>query len=242
MLIMPNNSLRVIATMARKGGSGKTTLCRALVSAGAAAGRRVLLIDADQTGALRDWHARAAAGGNGSPLVRLQAATTVAEIAGLIDQAWAEDLADLIFIDTAGVGADWSDGIAVLCDHLVTPVMLSETDFGVGAQTRRWFEDLRARVDDPSTLPRHHVVLTMVDPKPVKADAAMIEAALRQFPVTETLMMRRNIYKEMDRLGLLQAIAQRRAADPNPLMKPHVRPVLEALEEAMDILNDILTS
>lgn len=37
---MPNENLVVIAAMARKGGSGKTTLSRALISAAIAAGRR----------------------------------------------------------------------------------------------------------------------------------------------------------------------------------------------------------
>jgi len=45
---MPNDNLVVIAAMARKGGSGKTTLSRALISAAVAAGRRVLLIDTDR--------------------------------------------------------------------------------------------------------------------------------------------------------------------------------------------------
>ena len=40
---MPNENLVVIAAMARKGGSGKTTLSRALISAAIAAGRRVML-------------------------------------------------------------------------------------------------------------------------------------------------------------------------------------------------------
>lgn len=31
-----------------------------------------------------------------------------------------------------------------------------------------------------------------------RADAALIEAAIARFPVVETVMMRRNVYKEMD--------------------------------------------
>ena len=37
--------------------------------------------------------------------------------------------------------------------------------------------------DDPDSLPRHHVVLNMVDPKTTRADAALIEAAIARFPV-----------------------------------------------------------
>lgn len=237
---MPNGALRVIAVMARKGGSGKTTLTRALASAAVAAGRRVRVIDADGTAALSAWFRSAMDGGFGSPLLALTEGRSVAAIEREIERLYSDDLADLIFIDTAGVGADWSDGIAVLADHVVTPVMLSATDFRVGLQTATWFDTLRDRVDDPDALPRYHVVLNMVPPRPTKADADLIGRAVGCFPVIETVMLQRTAYKEMDRLGLLHAIALARQNDPNPLMKPHVRPLIETLEEATDILNDIL--
>ena len=239
---MPNENLVVIAAMARKGGSGKTTLSRALISAAIAAGRRVMLIDTDSTRVLGAWHARAEAGGLSSPLLCSATVESVAGVEGQIDQVYMAGTADFIFIDTAGVGAEWSDGIAVLADHIVTPVMLSTSDFDVGAQTADWFEKLKSRVDDPSSLPRHHVVLNMVDPKTTRADAALIEEALTRFPVIETVMMRRNTYKEMDQKGLLHALALKKQSDPNPLMRPHVRHVVEALEEATDILNNILAA
>lgn len=239
---MPNDNLVVMAAMARKGGSGKTTLSRALISAAVAAGRRVLLVDTDSTRVLGTWHARAEAGGLGSPLLHCAAVESVADVEGKIERAYMADTADFIFIDTAGVGAEWSDGIAVLADHIVTPVMLSTSDFDVGAQTADWFRMLKSRVDDPSSLPRHHVVLNMVDPKTTKADAALISEALIRFPVIETVMMRRNTYKEMDQKGLLHALALEKQSDPNPLMRPHVRHIVEALEEATDILNNILAA
>ena len=121
-------------------------------------------------------------------------------------------------------------------------VELLEDVADVGAQTADWFEKLKSRVDDPSSLPRHHVVLNMVDPKTTRADAALIEEALTRFPVIETVMMRRNTYKEMDQKGLLHALALEKQSDPNPLMRPHVRHVVEALEEATDILNNILAA
>lgn len=142
---MPNDNLVVIAAMARKGGSGKTTLSRALISAAVAAGRRVLLIDTDSTGVLGTWHKRAEAAGLGSPLLRSATVESVGGVDRRIEQVYAADSADFIFIDTAGVGAEWSDGIAVLADHIVTPVMLSTPDLDVGAQTADWFERLRAR-------------------------------------------------------------------------------------------------
>ena len=114
---MPNDNLVVIAAMARKGGSGKTTLSRALISAAVAAKRRALLIDTDSTRVLGTWHKRADANGLGSSLLRSATAESVTAVDRTIGQVYEEDLADFIFIDTAGVGAEWSDGIAVLADQ-----------------------------------------------------------------------------------------------------------------------------
>jgi chromosome partitioning protein len=105
--------------------SGKTTLLRALISAAVAAGRRVLLIDTDSTDVLGTLHKRAEAAGLGSPLLRSETVESVGAVDRRIEQAYAADPADFIYIDTAGVGAEWSDGIAVLADHIMTPVMLS---------------------------------------------------------------------------------------------------------------------
>ena len=82
----------------------------------------------------------------------------------------------------------------------------------------------------------------MVDPKTTKADAALIESAIGMFPLIETVMLRRNAYKEMDEKGLLHAIALQKQTDPNPLTRPHVRHMVEALEEATDILNNVLAA
>jgi len=100
---MPNDSLRVIAAMARKGGSGKTTLSRALISAAIAAGRRVTLMDTDGTDALGAWYERAEGAGYSSPLLTRTMALSVGAIEQEIDRIYDENLADLIFIGlTAG--------------------------------------------------------------------------------------------------------------------------------------------
>ena len=47
---MANDNMVVVAAVARKGGSGKSTLVKALASATLAAGRTALLIDTDPQG------------------------------------------------------------------------------------------------------------------------------------------------------------------------------------------------
>ncbi len=68
-------------------------------------------------------------------------------------------------------------------------------------------------VDDPDSLPHHHVVLNIVNPKTTRADAALIKAAIARFSVVETVMMRRNVCKELNEKGLLHAVGLQKQAE-----------------------------
>ena len=52
---MPNEDIKVILVITRKGGAGKTILTRALISAAMARGKRCLVFDADPQQALARW-------------------------------------------------------------------------------------------------------------------------------------------------------------------------------------------
>lgn len=87
-------------------GSGRTTLPHAVISAAVAAGRRLLLIDTDSAGVLGTWHMRAEAAGLELALLRSATVESVGVVDCKIEQVYEADLADFIFIDTAGVGAE----------------------------------------------------------------------------------------------------------------------------------------
>lgn len=52
------NGVRVVLVMNRKGGAGKSTLCRTLASAAVARGETVTLFDTDPSRSSRDWMER----------------------------------------------------------------------------------------------------------------------------------------------------------------------------------------
>ena len=52
------NGIRVILVVARKGGAGKSTFCRALASAAVARGETVTLFDTNPSRSCRDWMER----------------------------------------------------------------------------------------------------------------------------------------------------------------------------------------
>lgn len=239
---MDQDRLHVIALMSRKGGSGKSMVAKALASAVVARGQRCLLIDADPTADLTGWHARATRGGAGSPLLSIRTEHEVARIEGIIDEIATAGAADVVVIDTAGLGSRSSEELAVLVDHIVTPALLTETDFSVSMQTLTWFAKLRTRVDDPLALPAHHVVVNGIKARPTAAERALLERVIDIMPILETPLHERPAYVEMDARGPLGSIIEGMRANRNPLRRGHLPRFREALAEADDVLSDILTS
>ena len=239
---MDQDRLQVIALMSRKGGSGKSMVAKALASAVVARGQRCLLIDADPTADLTGWHERAARGGADSPLLSIHTENEVARVEGIIDEVSSAGSADIIVIDTAGLGSRSSEELAVLVDHIVTPALLTETDFSVSMQTLKWFANLRTRVDDPSVLPAHHVVVNGIKARPTAAERALLERVVEDMPILETPLHERPAYVEMDASGPLGSIIEAMQASRNPLKRGHISRFREALAEADDLLGDILAS
>ena len=241
---MPNEQLKVIAIMTRKGGAGKTALARTLMSAIIADGKRCIAIDADPQQALFRWWESVTTENpevaSTAPGLRVLGIESPSELESIIDEAYENDTADFVIIDTMGAGGQWADELAVHSDHIVLPMMLSDTDMRIATDTYNWYQGLYDRAEDPSALPKLTVVLSRVDKNPSNAMRAMAREANAKFPVIEELFMDRKQHADVDREGLFHQISKWRTEDPNPLMRTHARLYDEALDEAREILSLVL--
>ena len=241
---MPNEQLKVIAIMTRKGGAGKTALARALMSAIIADGKRCIAIDADPQQALFRWWESVTTENpdvaSTAPGLRVMGIESPSDLEAIIDDAYENDTADFVIIDTMGAGGQWADELAVHSDHIVLPMMLSDTDMRIATDTYNWYQGLFERAEDPSVLPKLTVVLSRVDKNPSNAMRAMARAANAKFPVIEELFMDRKQHADVDREGLFHQISKWRTEDPNPLMRTHARLYDEALDEAREIHSLVL--
>ena len=77
---MANDDMVVVAAVARKGGSGKSSLIKTLASAALAARKTALLIDTDAQGDLTRWYARAAKEGNAPKGTELATVTSTRQL------------------------------------------------------------------------------------------------------------------------------------------------------------------
>jgi len=231
----PNDNMKVIAVMARKGGSGKTTLVRALMSAIAKSGRTCLALDADPQRALIGWAKRIELK---SDRVLVEQLDQPSDLQTAIDFAWSGGKTDYIIIDTQGAGGQWADDLAVHADHIVCPVMLTETDFDKTMDTFQWYQRLRDRADDSSALPTFTCVVSRVPRKATKSMLAVATKCAQTFPVLPIMFMERGQHADADAENLLHELADKKRNGP-PFGWPHAKNFDEAVEEAADILKAI---
>ena len=234
---MQNDEMKVVTVMTRKGGAGKTTLMQAITSAAVKDGKRCLVLDADPQQALYRWFHRV---GIDNPLVRVQQLEFSTELEEVIEKAWQEGETDLVFVDTQGAAGAWADDLAASSDYLVVPMKLAEKDLSITKDTYNWYVGLQDRTDDPSALPSLRILFADVPTKTTIAQQQIEEEALKIFPIMDNYFMHRNQHLDADAQGFLHDIAEMRRASRYGYLRTHAKYFDEAVEEAQDILKEIL--
>jgi len=234
---MQNDDMKVVTVMTRKGGAGKTTLLQAIVSAAVKDKQRCLVLDADPQQALYRWFNRLEID---EPLVKVQQLEFSSDLDNAIEAAWKAGDTDLVFVDTQGAAGAWADDLAASSDYLVVPMKLAEKDLSITKDTFNWYVGLRDRTDDPAALPSLRIIFADVPTKPTMAQEGIEKEALRLFPIMDNYFMHRNQHLDADAQGFLHVVAERRRESRYGLLRTHAKYFDEAVDEARDILKEIL--
>lgn len=125
----------VLTVATHKGGTGKTLVCQVLACA-LAPGMRVAALDADPTGALSRWAARAY---EGAPF-DVMAEPDETRLAHLIGAK--ADAADLVLVDTGGFGNRASAVAMTSADAVLVPALAGEADVTEAERTVKLVEGL----------------------------------------------------------------------------------------------------
>ncbi|RFC61898.1 hypothetical protein DYI37_18920 [Fulvimarina endophytica] len=228
--------MKVITALARKGGCGKTSLIRALTSAALSNESKCLVLDADPQLSLVRWANRLEIKRDNLTVLPISA---VEELDGILDAAHDERMADTVFIDTKGEAGPWADYVVEQSDHIVCPMVPTETDLDITADTFNYYCEARKRTEDPDGLPSFSVVLTRMPSRPRKSQVLAARQAYERFPILDEMFLERSQHWDVDREGLLHELAERRETSHNPLMRPHARLYRDALQEARTILEQL---
>lgn len=228
------NGFRVVMVVARKGGAGKSTLCRALASAAVARGETVTLFDTDISRSCSSWAERARAAGNWSPLIEVihsrdagRVIDTINEIVTLPDQE------HLILIDTPAGACEGTDHLTSAAHQIVCPTMLSRADLTEARATASWFLALQARSVRPEDFASFTIALSRVAQRISETEKTVASELFASLPVFENFLGYRSSYLRMDEAGLLGLMAERMQ---NRGVATHL---LASLREAEDLLAEI---
>jgi len=176
--------MKTIAVIARKGGSGKTTVAVHLAIAAHLRGRRTLVADADPQGSsLAVLHGRKGPG----PMVRRVAAR---DLVGLQASAVREGV-ELLLIDTAA-GADEDLACAVvLADLSLLVIRPTFIDFAAAIRTSEVLRKLRK----PGMVVLNQAPVTRVGAEPPLVRKAQEALRLMQLPLAPTILRTRAAYQ-----------------------------------------------
>lgn len=226
--------IRIVLVMNRKGGSGKSTLCRALASAAAARGETVTIFDTDSSKSCLKWMQAGQEAGNWSPLVEVIHTLDAHRVVEAIGQIYEQpDQEHLILIDTFGGGSEAQDVLAVAAHRIVCPMMLSRGDLSETLETASWYLKLRDRVEKPEELAGFSVTFSRVPIRLSETERMVADELFRSLPACEAYLSNRSAYVRMDKEGLLGAIADK---TPNRGLAAHLQ---NAVKEAGELLEEI---
>lgn len=241
--------MKVITLMNQKGGAGKSTVARALLSAADKNGYRSAFVDADQTGNLGSWAIEASKAGLWSEMVEAFQTLDANEVGEIVDELHEEGAVDLLIIDTAGDASRDHDAFASVADLILCPVLLSRSDLLTARGTANYLFRMKDRVGDPSMMPKFKVMLNKVGKSPSKGDLDLLER-IQQVPLvgrdeenpTEMLellpvaLTEREAYKTMDSKGLLGRILEEHN-NSAPKFRKNPKFMTDALAEATALLS-----
>ena len=226
--------IRVVLVMNRKGGSGKSTLCRALASAAAARGETVTIFDTDSSRSCLKWMQAGQEAGNWSSLVEVIHTLDVHRVVEAIGHIYEQqDQEHLILIDTFGGGSEAQDVLAVAAHCIICPMMLSRGDLSETLETASWYLKLRNRVEKPEDLAGFTVTFSRVPARLAETERSVAEELFRSLPACEAYLSNRSAYVRMDREGLLGMLADK---TPNRGLAAHLQ---NAVTEAGELLDEI---
>nr|CAA6818840.1 MAG: ATPase involved in chromosome partitioning [uncultured Thiotrichaceae bacterium] len=244
--------MKTISVLSSKGGAGKTTLVKSLLTAASHKGARAAFIECDQNGSLLSWAKNAALNGLWPEGIDAYQVLDIQKLSEVLEEIRSEGEVDYIFIDTEGRASEDHHHFVFESDLLLIPMMLSRTDIEVTRGLLNWLHRLPSHVDKPELLPKARVVLNSVAGKsPSKAELGLLELIGNQnlvgesmdkpterMEVLESVVRDREAYRIMDVNGPLNEVIKQHNATAQPFQKNPVW-LVDALKETATALHAV---
>lgn len=250
--------MQVITLMTQKGGSGKTTIARGLLSAASARPDiRVGFLDADMTTNTLRWGTRANDNGFWDLGIQAYAALNVTDLKEIIeelDEVEEDDEEDppldLLIVDTPGDARDIHVMMFGLSDLIIVPLTLTRVALDTGIDTASFIHQtqeaygqvapyrglLNGLDKDPDAAVREELHRVRTEPLIQNEDGSPAS----KFPLLKTEIRTRAAYREMESKGLLNKVVDRKSEPGERLQRRHIQQALTEMTELLDECLEIM--
>lgn len=240
----------VIALMTAKGGSGKTTLARGLLSAADARGLRVAFVDTDKTTNTYAWAVHAAGLGLWNDAIEAYQITDAHEVEELVGEIRDEAELDLVVVDTPGDASAVHEAMLGSADLILCPLTMTKGAVDTALRTACWHHRQMRKIADPLDIARFAAVINGVVARPARPYAEQIrrvrsellvgddlDSPTARLPVLDTVVRWRTAYGEMEAKGLLDRVI----AAKSPAERLNIPHLTAAQAEMHALLDECLT-
>lgn len=239
----------VLALMNVKGGSGKTTIARGLLSVADARGLKVGFVDTDKTANFYEWAVQAHRHGLWSEAIEAHHIRDATKLDKLISEIRDEADLDLLIVDTPGDASAIHEVMFGLGDLVLCPTNLTALAVDTAAKTANSHYRLRQRIGDLDAIARFRLVVNAVDGRltwPYRKQLLRIQnedlvgdgtaPPVERFALLHTHVKHRSAYANIEGEGLLDRIIATKTR------RQHIEHVhlLEARAEMNALLDECL--
>ena len=235
------NEFKVVATVNTKGGPGKTTLTKILISSALASHVDVVFFDADSSRNLIRWKERSEKAGTWPEEAKGYHVTTAAELFAKLNELQKSGFDGVVFIDTAGEANDANFAIIENADYVVIPIGLGIEAIETSKETLDAVRDHLATLPDDErgsvSMVRNNVPRVLT-----KGTQAIFDEIGKIPECTESYIRFHNDILIWTDQGPLYTMFNDRAVDKkNQTRRLHAKNTLAILEEGIDVINELMS-
>lgn len=231
-------AFQVISMVNAKGGPGKTSLTKILISAALAAGRDVVFLDADPTGNLTSWMRAAIDADNWPENCKGFRVKTVSEIVAALNKLVAANFGGLVFVDTPGVADVSTLTLIGNSDCVIIPTGLGADSVRTTLETAKAVEDYLETLA-PDDRPVVKIVRNNLKKNMNQKQWAVFNKLSEHHYCAVAGISYHSVVETWDTEGPLLARYQREQASSDGMTALNAKNVYKVLEEGLGVINEL---
>jgi cellulose biosynthesis protein BcsQ len=233
-----DDSFQVISMVNAKGGPGKTSLTKILISAGLAAERDVVFLDADKTRNLTSWMMAAVEAGNWPDNCNGYPVADTEDIVDALNQLVDQKFNGLVFVDTPGIADETTLALISNSDCVVIPTTLGADPIKTTLETAKAVKEY-INLLEPNRQPIVKIVRNNLPRSMTKKHNAAFDGLSEHPYCSKAGISYHSIVENWEDEGPLLQRYLREQASGDHMTALNAKNVYKVLEEGVNVINEL---